>query len=92
MIKHNFRLLLDPKLVIVNDQIGKSLSKCIFLYWLEEVLRISIWIVCFLITPFTQCVDQNYQDTSLKTYLRSNRVLSGKTLQPKIFVNRFHLT
>ena len=54
--KHRYCLLLNPKLANVNDHMGKSLTKWIPLYRVEQVLTNSNYIVRKVGTNYTQCV------------------------------------
>ena len=54
--KHKFCLLLNPKLTNVNDQMGKSLTKWLPLYRIEQVLTNSNYIIRKVGTNYTQCI------------------------------------
>ena len=54
--KHQYCLLLNPKLTTVNDPMGKSLTKWLPLYRVETVLTNSNYIVRKVGTNNTQCV------------------------------------
>ena len=54
--KHRYCLLLNPKLANVNDHMGKSLTKWIPFYRVEQRLTNPNYIVRKVGTNYTQCV------------------------------------
>ena len=76
--KHSFCFLFYPKLVNVNNHIGKSLTKWLPLYREEEVLTNSNYIVRKVDTNFTQCVHR-FRLRAIKSKCKSEDLIEVKS-------------